>query len=80
MSLTPNHVLRWARGSLRPATLLKKRLWHRCFPVSFAKFVRTPFVTEHLWRTPSEGEMVESNQSPQPAPLVKKDFIAELPI
>ena len=27
----------------RPATLLKKRLWHRCFPVNFAKFLRTPF-------------------------------------
>ena len=22
----------------RPATLLKKRLWHRCFPVNFAEF------------------------------------------
>ena len=32
-----------------PATLLKKRLWHRCFPVNFAKFLRTPFFTEHLW-------------------------------
>ena len=28
--------------------LLKIRLWHRCFPVSFAKFLRAPFVTEHL--------------------------------
>ena len=28
---------------LRPATLLKKRLWHRCFHVNFAKFLRTPF-------------------------------------
>ena len=27
---------------LRPATLLKKRLWHRCFPVNFEKFLRTP--------------------------------------
>ena len=27
----------------RPATLLKKRLWHRRFPVNFAKFLRTPF-------------------------------------
>ena len=27
---------------LRPVTLLKKRLWHRCFPVNFAKFLRTP--------------------------------------
>ena len=25
------------------ATLLKKRLWHRCFPVNFTKFLRTPF-------------------------------------
>ena len=23
--------------------LLKKRLWHSCFPVNFAKFLRTPF-------------------------------------
>ena len=30
-------------AGLRPATLLKKRLWHRCFPVNFAKFLRTPF-------------------------------------
>ena len=29
---------------LRPATLLKKRLWHRCFPVNLAKFLRTPFL------------------------------------
>ena len=27
----------------RPATLLKKKLWHRCFPVNFVKFLRTPF-------------------------------------
>ena len=33
---------------LRLATLLKKRLWQRCFPVNFAKFLRTPFLTEHL--------------------------------
>ena len=30
-----------------PSTLLKKRLWHKCFPVNFAKFLRTPF-----YRTP----------------------------
>ena len=29
---------------LRPATLLKKRLWHRCFPVKFWTFLRTPFL------------------------------------
>ena len=27
----------------RPATLLKKKLGHRCFPVNFAKFLRTHF-------------------------------------
>ena len=31
-----------------PATLLKKRLWHRCFHVNFAEFLRTPFLIEHL--------------------------------
>ena len=30
-------------------TLLKKRLWHRCFPANFVKFLRTSFFTEHLW-------------------------------
>ena len=28
--------------------ILKKRLWHRCFPVNFARFLRIPFFTEHL--------------------------------
>ena len=32
---------------LTPLTFLKKRLWHRCFPVSFANFLRIPF----LYRT-----------------------------
>ena len=31
----------------RPATLLRKRLWHRYFPVNFTKFLRSPF-----YRTP----------------------------
>ena len=31
----------------RPAALLKKRLWHRCFPKNFANFLRAPF-----YRTP----------------------------
>ena len=25
-------------------SLLKKRLWHKCFPVNFAKFLKTPFL------------------------------------
>ena len=35
-------------AGLRPATLLKKRLWHRCFPVNFVKFLRTFLHIEHL--------------------------------
>ena len=27
---------------------IKKRLWHRCFLVNFAKFLRTTFFIEHL--------------------------------
>ena len=27
-----------------PATFLKKRLWHKRFPVNFVKFLRTPFL------------------------------------
>ena len=33
---------------MTPVTLLKKRLWHRCFPVNSVKFLRAPFLTEHL--------------------------------
>ena len=29
---------------LRHVTLLKKRLWYRCFPVNFMKFLKTPFL------------------------------------
>ena len=31
-------------ANLKPATLLKKRLWHRPFPVSFVKYLKTPFL------------------------------------
>ena len=36
------------KSCLRPAILLKKRLWHRCFPVNFANFLWRPFFMEHL--------------------------------
>ena len=35
-------------AGLRPTTVLKKRLWHRCFPVNLVKFLRTPISIEHL--------------------------------
>ena len=32
--------------TLRPAILLKRRLWHRRFPVNFVKLLKTPFIQE----------------------------------
>ena len=38
-------------AGLRPATLLKKRLWHNCFPVNFPRFLSTFFFAERFWMT-----------------------------
>ena len=35
-------------AGLRTATLLKKRLWHWCFPGRFVKFLRKHFFTERV--------------------------------
>ena len=40
-------------AGIRPATLLTKRLWYRCFPVNFAKFLRILF-----YRTPPVATFV----------------------
>ena len=39
---------------MAPAALLKKRPWHRCFPVNFAKFLRTHFLKNTTGRAASE--------------------------
>ena len=31
-------------AGLRPATLLKNKIWHRYFPINFAKFLRARFL------------------------------------
>ena len=41
-------LIKLQASGIRPVTLLKKSLWHRCFSVNFAKFLRTPFRKEHL--------------------------------
>ena len=50
----PCQSLFFYKVGLRPATLLNKSLWHRCFPVNFAKFLRTSFLKSTfsgcLWR------------------------------
>ena len=40
-------------AGLRPATLLKKSLWHRC-SCEFCEIWKSTFFTEHLWTTASE--------------------------
>ena len=35
-------------AGLKAYSFIKKILQHKCFPVKFAKFLRTPFLTEHL--------------------------------
>ena len=35
---------------LQPATLLKKRFWHRCFSVNFPKFLRKHFLQNNSGR------------------------------
>ena len=47
------------KASLRPATLLKKRLLPRFFLANFAKFLRTPFLAEHLrWQLRFIGKKI----------------------
>ena len=50
-SFTGKHVLESMFNKVRGlkfCNFIKKRLQHRCFPVKFVKFLRTPFFTEHL--------------------------------
>ena len=47
--------------SLWPATSLKKRLWHRCFPVNYAKFLRT-----HPVAASDEINMLRKSSPSQP--------------
>ena len=59
--------------ALKPATLFKRRLWHRCFPVNVAKFLRIPFLQNtscgcFWWKSLNvinwlEGNLLEENES-----------------
>ena len=41
---TGNHLCQSLHFNKVDATLLKKRLWYRCFPMNFAKVLRTSFL------------------------------------
>ena len=54
---TEKHLVRvflLTKLQLKPGTLLKKRLWHRCFLANFVKFLRRTFLQKHLWATASD--------------------------
>ena len=42
-------------AALETCNFIKKTLQHRCFPVYIAKFLRTPFFTEHLFLQNTSG-------------------------
>ena len=54
--------------------LLKKRLWHRCFPVNFVKFLRTPF-----FRTPLGDCFYKAWRLPYSEQSISKDFGKNIP-
>ena len=41
-------LLWWSLFLIELQALSKKRIWHRCFPVKFTKFLRTTFFAEEL--------------------------------
>ena len=50
--------LEWMElDDVEPAILLKQRLWYRCFPVNFVKFLRTPFLQNTCGRLLLKGIM-----------------------
>ena len=51
------------RGDGVVVTLLKKTLWHRCFPVNFAKFLRTPFSYSNRIRPVDASETIQGEQN-----------------
>ena len=50
------------RKKLRPATLLKKRLWHRCFPLKFREICEISKNT-FSYRTPLVAASIRTLQS-----------------
>ena len=67
-------------AGLRPKALLKKRLWHRCFLVNFAKFLRTSFLIEHLhWLLVYCLHYVLYRKTVKPPPPPIPQFLSPLP-
>ena len=57
-------------GVMKAGNFIKKRLQHACFPIKFAKFLRTPI----FYRTPSEDAQLFSLELREP---VTKRYLYE---
>ena len=63
---------------LRPAILLKKRLWHRYFPMNFVRFLTTPFlltplvVASIVWKMKGVTKFSDFRKQPSRGVLRKK--------
>ena len=53
-------------------TLLKKRLWHSCFPVNFTKFLGTSFLQKMLFKIGVLKNLAKLTQKHMCCNLVKK--------
>ena len=68
----------------RVSFILKERPWHKCFPVNFAKFLRSPFpfLIDHLWWLPQL--LIISKYSQRTIPnkylLIESEICSKLPI
>ena len=54
----------------RPATLLKKSLWHRYFTMNFAKFIRTPFLQNTSGRLLLTFKRLKNGRFVHPTPQI----------
>ena len=65
-----------------PATLLKKRLWHRCFPVNFEKFLRALFLQKTsgwlLLKNSYISWVIKRSWFKQKSPGLKPDWLQEI--
>ena len=52
----PRNFAKFTAKHLRTATLLKKRLWRKCFSVNFAKFLKAPFLQNTFVRLLLESQ------------------------
>ena len=53
----PESLFNRVAGGLMSATILKKKLWRRCFPMNFAKVLRTPPVAASVTRMTKPSHM-----------------------